>query len=130
VVLVVRRRRAHRPPTWAHQVAADLAHGGARIGLPRRPAETLTAYGGRLGRALPDHAADLAAVTVLVERATYGGIEPSADQIAEALRVTRRIRAVPRRRRHGGGPEGPGDRQDAAWASASSNVAPAASSGR
>jgi hypothetical protein len=132
VVVLVRRRRAHRPATWAHQVAADLARGGVRIGLPRRPDETLTAYGGRLGRALPDHAPDITAATVLVERATYGGIEPSADQIAGALRATRRIRAVPRRPRRDrdDGPAGPDGRQDAAWASASSNGAPAASSGR
>ena len=33
VVWVCRRRLARRPATWAHQVAADLARGGARIGL-------------------------------------------------------------------------------------------------
>ena len=132
VVVVVLRRRARRPATWAHQVAADLSRGGARLGLPRRPDETLTAYGGRLGRALPDHARDIATATVLVERATYGGIEPSAEQIAEALRVTRQVRSVPRRRRRDGraGPDRTGGGQDAAWASASSNRAPAASSGR
>jgi transglutaminase-like putative cysteine protease len=142
VVLVVRTRRANRPATWAHQVAADLSRGGARIGLPRRPDETLTDYGGRLGRALPERASDIARVTVLVERATYGGIEPSANQIAGALRVTRGIRSVPRRQRRDGSDgqpvptaphgstSGPGAGQDAPWASASSNEAPAASSGR
>ena len=121
VVVVVLRRRARRPATWAHQVAADLSRGGARLGLPRRPDETLTAY-----------ARDIATATVLVERATYGGIEPSAEQIAEALRVTRQVRSVPRRRRRDGraGPDRTGGGQDAAWASASSNRAPAASSGR
>jgi hypothetical protein len=132
VVVALRRRRTHRPATWAHQVAADLSRGGARIGLPRRTDETLTAYGGRLGRALPEHAAGITDVTVLVERSTYGGVEPGADQIAAALRITRGIRAVPRQRRHDGaaGPGGPGGGQDAAWASASSNEALAASRGR
>ena len=38
VVLVVwvRRRNGRRPATWAHQVAEDLARGGARIGCTRR----------------------------------------------------------------------------------------------
>ncbi len=54
VVAWVFRRRSRRPATWAHQVAADLSRGGARIGCPRRPDETLTAYGLRLGRAAPD----------------------------------------------------------------------------
>ena len=35
-VVEVRRRRRRRPPTWAHQVAADLARGGARAGPARR----------------------------------------------------------------------------------------------
>ena len=135
VVLVVRARRARRPATWAHQVAADLARAGVRTGVPRRTDETLTAYGGHLGRALPEHARAIAEVTLLVERSTYGGVEPSADQIADALRVTHRIRSVPRRRRdrserRTGPTGGPPVGQDAPWASASSNEAPAASSGR
>jgi len=128
VVLVVRARRAARPSTWAHQVAADLARGGTRIGAPRRPDETLTAYGGRLGRSLPGLADGIAAATLLVERSTYGGIEPSADQIAAALAVSRQVRSVPRRR--GRTPPGAPPPQEAPWASASSNEAPAASSGR
>jgi hypothetical protein len=134
VVVWIRRRQARRPATWAHQVAADLATGGARLGLGRRPDETLTAYGRRLSAAVPEQARDLAAVTALVERATYGGIEPSADQIAAALTVTRRFRGIPKRRGRTPdsprGPSGPERSQDRAWASASSNDAPAASSGR
>ncbi len=158
VVWWVRVRRANRPATWAHQVAADLSRGGARLGLPRATHETLTAYGRRLGRAAPDGAGglgagesgagefgagDLEAVTELVERSTYGGIEPTASQIADALEVTRRFRAVPKRRRDradgrggrdpgatSGGPGPAGPDQDAARARASSNDAPAASSGR
>jgi hypothetical protein len=130
------RRRARRPATWALQVAADLAHGGARLGCPRRPDETLTAYGGRLGRAAPGRADELTIVTGLVERAVYGGVAPSASEIRWVLGVTRRFRSVPKHR-HGhdaGGGGAPGPKrstdQDLAWASASSNEAPAASSGR
>jgi len=147
VVVWVRRRRSRRPATWAHQVADDLARGGARIGCPRRPDETLTTYGQRVGRSAPEYAASIAQVTALVERSTYGGIEPTAEQIRRALVQSRRIRSVPRRRggprdagptdgRPRGGPEvTPGvDRapaaQELAWASASSKDAPAASSGR
>ncbi len=137
IVWFVRLRRAHRPPTWAHQVASDLSRGGARLGLPRRPDETLTAYGHRLAAAAPEHAPGLLGVVDLVERSTYGGVEPSAELVAAALAVTRHFRSVPRRRdpTRGGSdrpPPGgsPGPRQEAAWASASSNRAPAASSGR
>jgi hypothetical protein len=135
LVVVVRRRRRSRPPTWAHQVAADLSRGGDRIGCPRRSDETLTAYGARMARVAPSHGEGLVSATQLVERAVYGGIEPSSDQIAVALAATRRFRAVPRRRRSGqrgpGGPDG-SSRADQTfeWASASSNDAPAASSGR
>ena len=134
VVVWLRRRHLRRPATWAHQVAADLAAGGARIGMPRRPDETLTDYTRRLAPAVPDRGRDLLAVAGLVERATYGGVEPSAAEIAAALTVTRHFRSVPKRRGRrrpdgragGGGPQG----QARAWASASSNEAPAASSGR
>ena len=136
------RRRSRRPATWALQVAADLGRGGARLGCPRRPDETLTAYGGRLGRVAPERADELAAATGLVERAIYGDIVPSADEIRWVLAVTRRFRNVPKHR-HGrdaggssgsgrGGPSAPDQStgQDLAWASASSNEAPAANSGR
>ena len=134
IVVWLRWRRLRRPATWAHQVAADLAAGGARIGMPRRPDETLTDYTRRLAPAVPDRGRDLLAVAGLVERATYGGVEPSAAEIAAALTVTRHFRSVPKRRGRrrpdgragGGGPQG----QARAWASASSNEAPAASSGR
>jgi len=139
-VVWVRRRRSRRPATWAHQIADDLACGGARLGCPRRPDETLSGYARRLARTAPDHADGLLAATDLVERATYGGIEPSAVDLQRALDVSRRFRSVPRRRsgRRGGtepgGPGAPdgagGPAQDLAWARASSNDAPAASSGR
>jgi hypothetical protein len=126
-----RRRRNRRPATWAHQVAADLARGGARIGCPRRTDETLSAYGARLARAAPEHRMGLATVTELVERSTYGGVAPTSGQIAWALAFSRRFRGIPTRRREGhhDGPDGPGG-QERAWASASSNEAPAANSGR
>jgi transglutaminase-like putative cysteine protease len=131
VVVWVRRRRSRRPATWAHQVSADLDRGGARLGVARRPDETLTAYGDRLTRVAPVEGAGLAGATELVERAVYGGIEPTAEQIAAALAVSRRFRTVPRRRRRDRGPGGPPpEAQDREWARASSNEAPAASSGR
>jgi transglutaminase-like putative cysteine protease len=144
VVVWVRRRRANRPATWTRQVAADLDRCGARLGLPRRIDETLSDFGRRLATAAPDHARGLLDVTTSVERATYGGIEPSAEQIAATLATSRLLRAVPKRRGRGatsgggpgrGGAEGGPDRsgdgvQARAWASASSKDAPAASSGR
>jgi len=140
-VLWMLRRRRLRPPTWAHQVADDLARGGSRIGCARRPDETLTDYGSRLARSAPERAADITWVTRLVEAATYGGVEPSADEIARAQAASRQVRTMPRRRRRDHpAPQGVGSSgdtadaapagQDVAWASASSNDAPAASSGR
>ena len=138
-VVWIRRRRSRRPATWTHQVAADLARGGARLGLPRRTDETLSDYGRRLAAAVPDQARDLYVVTGMVERATYGGVEPSAGEIAAALATSRRFREVPKRRGRdsSGGAGGAGvsapERtmgQAREWASASSNEAPAASSGR
>jgi transglutaminase-like putative cysteine protease len=156
VVAWILRRRSRRPATWAHQVAADLARAGARIGSPRRTDETLSDYGRRLARAAPEHASGILAVSGLVERATYGGVQPSPDEIRWALGVGRRLRKIPKREsahgrgsgrgswsegggRGGGdgsGSDGPGPPgtsdpgQDLAWASASSNDAPAARSGR
>ncbi|MGD0313015.1 MAG: DUF3488 and transglutaminase-like domain-containing protein [Acidimicrobiales bacterium] len=124
-VLEIRRRRRLRPATWAHQVAADLERGGTRLGRARRPDETLSAYGERLAAAAPASRAGLIAATTLVERYTYGGIEPAADQLAATLAFSRRFRAG----RHRSGREGEPP-QDLDSASASSNEAPATSSGR
>jgi hypothetical protein len=146
-VAVLVRRRNRRPPTWAHQVAADLGRAGARLGCTRRPDETLTGFGARLARAAPAAGSDIAWVCRLVEGATYGGTEPSAEDIRRALETSRRIRSLPRRRARAGhpgdGPRGPSGGgtgggsggggvagQPRAWASASSNEAPAASNGR
>jgi protein-glutamine gamma-glutamyltransferase len=119
------RRRGRRPATWSHQVANDLARGGARRGRPRRAGETLTAYGERLARADPGGRDALLAVTALVERYTYGGIEPTAEQLAGALAFARRYRTTGRIGRGGRPPP-----QERASANASSKEAPAASSGR
>ena len=128
---VWRRRRRLRPPTWAHQVAADLERGGAGRGRRRRTDETLSAYGERLASGEPVAGPGLRQATILVERWTYGGIEPSADQIASTLAFTRRFAGsgLRRRRREGSGPAG-GPPQARDTASASSNEAPAASRGR
>jgi protein-glutamine gamma-glutamyltransferase len=129
--VVIRRRRRLRPPTWAHQVARDLERGGARRGTKRRTDETLSAFGERLAAGEVGPGDGLLEATALVERATYGGIEPSADQIAATLAATRRFAGSGRRHRGpverppGGAPP-----QERETASASSNDAPAASSGR
>ena len=140
VVVWTRRRHARQPVTWTHKVAADLARGGARLDRSRRTHETLSDYGRRLMDVVPDQANDLHAVIALVERSTYGGIEPSAEEIAWALSVSHRFRGVSKRR--GRGPSGrsggtvgapasaPQEDQAREWANASSNEAPAANSGR
>jgi transglutaminase-like putative cysteine protease len=119
------RRRGRRPPTWAHQVASDLAQGGAKRGRPRRAGETLTAYGERLAQDDPATHDELLAVTVLVERSTYGGIEPTAVERAEAIGFARRYRTSARNR-----PVANALAQERESASASSKDAPAASNGR
>jgi protein-glutamine gamma-glutamyltransferase len=133
-VVLVRRRRRMRPPTWAHQVAADLERGGARLGRRRRTDETLSAYSERLAAAEPPSRDGLTMAATLVERSTYGGIEPTADQISAALAFTRRFASAGRSGRKGGsggsGRPGGGAAQARETASASSNEAPAASSGR
>jgi hypothetical protein len=120
-----RRRRRRRPATWAHQVAADLERGGMRLGRKRRVDETLTAYGERLSHADPAHGDHLVWTTRLVERSTYGSVEPSADEITAALAFTRRFRS---RRTRSAPPVAPA--QDRDTDSASSKEAPAASRGR
>ncbi len=123
-VLLYRRRR-RRPPTWAHQVAHDLNAAGVRLGAARRMDEPLTNFAARLALHAPEHAEEITGVALLVERATYGGIEPSADQITTALATAHRLRGLGRRR----GSPVPVP-QDPDWASASSKEAPAANSGR
>ncbi len=119
----IRRRRLRRPPTWAHQLAADLERGGARTGRPRGVGETLSAYGQRLAADDPLYGAGLTATTELVERYSYGGVEPSAQQIASALAFTRTYRSQRRR-------PAPSRNQARDTASASSNEAPVASRAR
>jgi len=115
--VAVGRRRSERPPTWAHRVAADLERAGARAGLPRRPDESLDAFCDRLARAAPLDRERLVEVVATVERFAYGGVEPSADQIASVTAFAHRFRVAR-------------GSQVVVSASASSNDAPAASSGR
>ena len=125
VISQIRRRRLRRPATWAHQIAADLERGGQRLGRARRTDETLSAYGRRLADADPASREPLQGVTVLVERYTYGRIEPSAAQITAALAFTRRFRSI----RRSAGRDREVD-QERDTANASSNEARAASRGR
>ena len=117
VVVGLRRRRAARPASWAHRVAGDLERAGSRVGIDRRTDETLVAYCARLARAAPGSRDGLSAAAWTVERSAYGGVEPSADEIARVTAFARRFRV------------GRGD-QSEDRASASSNEAPAASRGR
>jgi transglutaminase-like putative cysteine protease len=116
-VVVARRRRTSRPPTWAHRVAADLERAGARAGIDRRPDETLDAFCARLARAAPASQDALREAASTVERWAYGGMEPSAGEIADVTAFAHRFRV------------GRADQADVS-ASASSNEAPAASRGR
>ena len=100
---------------------------GPALGCRRRIDETLSAYGQRLAGGRPAATGrQLIGVTPVVERYTYGGIEPSAEQIAAALAFTRRFRSGVA---GAGGPAGRASRPRQR-PSASSNEAPAASSGR
>ena len=76
-------------------------------------------------QAKPDQGGALVWTSLLVERATYGGVEPSAEEITRALDFTRACRG--RRTGRTASPPGPQPRDSA---NASSNEAPAASSGR
>jgi hypothetical protein len=141
-IYAIARFRLRRPATWAHRIAFDLEHGGARHGDRRRTGETLTAYGRRLGKDDPlyGNRERLIAATQLVERSSYGGIEPSENEIAVAVAFSRGYRRLRRRLRRtanrvDGGRPGRSTRsgnpgQDRDTASASSNEALAASSGR
>lgn len=151
VIYMIARLRIRRPPTWAHRVAHDLERGGARRGNRRHTGETLTAYGRRLGKDDPlyGNRERLIAATQLVERSSYGGIEPSADEIAVAVEFSRGYRRHRRRLRRTANlvdssrsgrstrprssraADRPGNRdQDRDSANASSNEALAASRGR
>ncbi len=129
VVVAVRRQRARRPPTWAHRVAAELERAGARAGLHRHDTESLSSYAARLSAVVPADGARLAALSSLVERAAYGGVEPSAAEIADAVAFARGLRGrVPKAR--GGGPGRRRPPQAFDTSMASSKEAPVASSGR
>jgi len=117
----VRRRRSRRPPTWAHRASADLGRAGARSGIIRRTDETLTAYCGRLADTEPGCRDELIRTAAVIEAFAYGGIEPSAEQIALVGSFARHFR---------GGRPHPIDTQARDSPSASSNEAPASSSGR
>ncbi len=142
-LLAVRRRRRRRPPSWAHRVAVDLETGGRRRGLVRDLDQPLGAYGAALAARCPDRADDLRFAAGTVERWVYGGLEPTADERTRVLAFAREFARRPRGARRGG-PGGPDGRerpdrrdgdpavppQERAWATASTNGAPAATSGR
>ncbi len=127
-IYAIVRMRIRRPRTWAHRIASDLERGGARHGRRRRTGETLSGYARRLGNDDPlyGNRERLIAATRLVERYSYAGIEPSADEIADAVAFSRGYRRSKRRRRRTANRIG----QERVTANASSNEAPAASSGR
>ncbi len=108
VAAVAVRRRRRRPRSWTLRVALDIARGGRRRGVPRRPAEPLGDYGARLGQVAPLWAEALARTCRVVERAAYGGIEPSAEELADAVGVARRFARRPAPGRGRGGRAGDG----------------------
>jgi transglutaminase-like putative cysteine protease len=128
VALEVWRRRVRRPPTWAHRSALDLARAGARAGIIRRGDETLAAYCERLAEAAPRYRDELMTAASVIEGFAYGGIEPSADQMAWVTTFTRRFRVGRRSATIGGPGGGRGQRRDTSRAS--SKEAAAASNGR
>ncbi len=96
VAIVWRRRRAARPATWGERIARDLGRAGDRAGLPRQPAETLVGYARRLAALDPGEepatGGRIVAAAAMVEAAAYGGVEPAADQISEAVRYVAALR--------------------------------------
>jgi transglutaminase-like putative cysteine protease len=126
----VRRRRLRRPPTWAHRAALDLERAGAPAGITRRADETLVAYCGRLAAAAPGHRDELMMSASVIEAFAYGGIEPSAEQMAGVATFTRHCRVGHRSAVDDTGADGlpPGQTRDSS--SASSKEAEAASSAR
>jgi len=91
---VIRRRRA-LPPTWAGRLALRLERAGARSGIARQPAETLTEYSGRLSQATHAvRADDLRRVVEVISAAAYAGREPSADERASAEATVNSLRSA------------------------------------
>ncbi|HWE70810.1 MAG TPA: transglutaminaseTgpA domain-containing protein [Acidimicrobiales bacterium] len=126
----LRRRRLRRPPTWAHRSALELERAGSRSGITRRTDETLVAYCGRLADAAPGCGPELTATASVIEGFAYGGIEPSAEQLAWLTAFTRhfRIGRAPTPATGSPSSDGAGQRRDTSRAS--SKEAAAASSGR
>jgi transglutaminase-like putative cysteine protease len=100
------RARRRRPTGWPERITLQLERRGARGGLPRRPAETLSEYSARLAavgrwRAGPEVAVSLVAVAGVVERCAYAGHEPDAagrafvEQVVGELRAARGARRAP-----------------------------------
>jgi protein-glutamine gamma-glutamyltransferase len=121
-VAVVIRRRADRPPTWAHRLGAELERAGARAGYLRRTDETLHSYAARLATADPGQRSQLTGIAAMMERFSYSGVEPSSQQITAAVTFARHLR-ISRR-------SGPSADQAEERVSASSNEAPVANNGR
>ena len=99
-VAEIRRRRRRRPPTWAHRIAADLERRRGQVGPAPTDRRAVSAYGLRLADGDPARRPGSIGSTQLVERCTYGGLEPSAGQIASALAFTRGYRPGPPAKAH------------------------------
>ncbi|MHB1986897.1 MAG: transglutaminase TgpA family protein [Acidimicrobiales bacterium] len=94
------RRRRRRPATWAGKMALRLERLGARAGLDRSPAETLTDYAGRIDQIEPSMGLSNAAA--ILERTAYGPPRPAEDQKevlgpTESAEVARALSALARR---------------------------------
>jgi transglutaminase-like putative cysteine protease len=82
---IARRRR--RPVGWVSMAEARLERWGASCGQPRRPDETVAAYGARLGRWSGEDR--LGTVGAVLDEASYGGrpVDENDARVAAALAV-------------------------------------------
>jgi len=95
VVVLVRWRRA-RPATWAERLARRAERAGRRAGRPRRPAETLAEYAGRLDDLSADEDATWSRLAAAAEASAYGGLDPPPETQRTLALEAKRARVRPR----------------------------------
>ena len=95
VVVLVRWRRS-RPVTWAERLARRAERAGRRAGRPRRPAETLAEYAGRLDALGAGGDATWSRLAAAAEASAYGGLDPPAGEQRTLALEAKRARVRPR----------------------------------
>ena len=95
VVVLVRWRRS-RPATWAERLARRAERAGRRAGRPRRPAETLAEYAGRLDALGAGGDATWSRLAAAAEASAYGGLDPPAGEQRTLALEAKRARVRPR----------------------------------